>query len=137
MAADPLLINETQAWLRKAAHDLRAAEHNLTASPPLLDDMVFHCQQASEKSLKGFLMWNNIPFRKIRSLEKIGEQCLDLDLTLQDFVDRAVPLTEYAWKFRYPGDPQEPSLEEAEEALVIAKELYEAVLTRLPQECGP
>ena len=29
------------------------------------------------------------------------------------------------------------SLEEGEEALVIAKELYEAVRTRLPQECGP
>jgi HEPN domain-containing protein len=137
MPADPVLIAETQAWLRKAAHDLRAAGHSLTASPPLLDDAVFHSQQAAEKTLKGFLMWNNIPFRKTHSLEEIGEQCLDLDSTLQDFVDRAVPLTEYAWKFRYPGEPQEPSLEEAEEALVIAKELYETILSRLPQECKP
>jgi len=59
-----------------------------------------------------------------------------LDSTLRDVVDRAVPLTEYAWKFRYPGEPEEPSLEEAEEALVIARELYDAILTRLPQECG-
>ena len=137
MPVDPVLIAETKAWLRKAAYDLRAASHSLTAFPPLLDDVVFHCQQAAEKALKGFLMWNNIPFRKTHSLEEIGEQCLDLDSTLQDFVDRAVPLTEYAWKFRYPGEPQEPSLEEGEEALVIAKELYEAVRTRLPQECGP
>jgi HEPN domain-containing protein len=136
MPDDPVLITETQAWLRKAAHDLRAAGHSLTASPPLLDDVVFHCQQAAEKALKGFLMWNNIPFRKTHSLEEIGEQCLDLDSTLRDVVDRAVPLTEYAWKFRYPGDPEEPSLEEAEEALVIARELYDALLTRLPPECG-
>jgi len=59
-----------------------------------------------------------------------------LDSTLRDVVDRAVPLTEYAWKFRYPGEPEEPSLEEAEEALVIARELYDALITRLPQECG-
>ena len=52
-------------------------------------------------------------------------------------MDRAVPLTEYAWKVPNLGEPQEPSLEEAEEAQAIAKELCEAVLTRLPQECGP
>ena len=63
MPVDPVLIAETKAWLRKAAYDLRVASHSLTASPPLLDDVVFHCQQAAEKALKGFLMWNNIPFR--------------------------------------------------------------------------
>jgi hypothetical protein len=41
-----VLIAETQAWLRKAAYDLRAASHNLTASPPLMDDMVFKCRVA-------------------------------------------------------------------------------------------
>ena len=136
MPADPVLIGETHAWLHKAAHDLRAAGHNLTASPPLLDDALFHCQQAAEKALKGFLMWNDIPFRKTHSLEEIGEQCLDLDSTLHDFVDRAIPLTEYAWKFRYPGEPQEPSLAEVEDALLIAKQLYEAILVRLPSKCG-
>jgi HEPN domain-containing protein len=98
MPVDPVLLAETKAWLRKAAYDLRAASHSLTASPPLLDDVVFHCQQAAEKALKGFLMWNNIPFRKTHSLEEIGEQCLDLDSTLQDFRDSGA-LTEYA-KFR-------------------------------------
>jgi len=56
MPVDPVLIAETKAWLRKAAYDLRVASHSLTASPPLLDDVVFHCQQAAEKALKGFLM---------------------------------------------------------------------------------
>ena len=62
-----------KAWLHEAAYVLRAASHSLTASPPLLDDVVFHCQLAAEKALKGFLMWNNIPFRKTHSLEEIGE----------------------------------------------------------------
>ncbi len=47
MPVDPVLIAETKAWLRKAAYDLRAASHSLTASPPLLEDVVFHCQQAA------------------------------------------------------------------------------------------
>ncbi len=86
---------------------------------------------------KGFLMWHGVPFRKTHSLEELGEQCLDVDATLKDLVNRAVPLTEYAWKFRYPGDPEEPSLEEAEEALKIAREVFNAVLSRLPDEVQP
>jgi HEPN domain-containing protein len=137
MSADPVLVAETKAWLRKAALDLHAAEHDLTASPPLFADAVFHCQQVAEKSLKALLMWHNTPFRKTHSLEEIGEQCLDLDQTLKGLIDKAVPLTEYAWKFRYPGDPEEPSHEEALEALDIARKVFEAIISRLPEEVRP
>jgi len=137
MPADPVLVAETQAWLRKAALDLHAAEHDLTASPPLLADAVFHCQQAAEKTLKAFLMWHNTPFRKTHSLEEIGEQCLDIDPTLRNLLDRAVPLTEYAWKFRYPGEHEEPPWEEADEALAIAREVFGSISSRLPQATRP
>jgi len=140
MPHDLLLVAETKAWFRRAANDLRAAEHELSAVPPLLGDIVFHCQQAAEKAMKGFLTWHNRPFRKTHSLEEIGEQCLEIDQTLKPMVDRAVPLTEYAWKFRYPGvpdEPEEPSMSEAQEALVRAREVREAVLSRLPAEARP
>jgi HEPN domain-containing protein len=137
MPVDPLLVSETKAWLRKAALDLQAAEHDLTASPPLLADAVFHYQQSVEKALKAFLMWHNTPFRKTNSLEELGEQCLELDQTLKSLVDSAVPLTEYAWKFLYPGEPEEPSREEAQAALDIAREMFRAVVSRLPQETKP
>ena len=52
-------------------------------------------------------------------------------------MDRAVPLTEYAWKFRYPGDPEEPTQQEADEALAIAREVFDAILARLPKEIRP
>jgi predicted nucleotidyltransferase len=74
---------------------------------------------------------------RLISLEEIGEQCLDVDRTLRSLVDRAVPLTEYAWRFRYPGEPEEPSLEEADQALAIAREVYASVLARLPPEARP
>jgi len=137
MPLDLVLVAETKAWLRKAALDLRAAKHDLSPSPPILADAAFHCQQAVEKMFKGFLMWHGVPFRKTHSLEELGEQCLDLDQSLKDLVDRAVPLTEYAWKFRYPGEPEEPSREEAREALEIAGEVFEALLVRLPEEVKP
>ena len=134
MAVDPELVDETRAWLKKAANDLRAAEALRAASPPLLDEAVFHCQQAAEKALKGFLTWNGRAFRKTHNLEEVGEQCVSIDPTLGETVDRGVPLSEYAWKFRYPGGPYEPTPEEAIETLAIAREVVEAVLSRLPAE---
>ncbi len=137
MPHDPLLVSETMAWLRKAANDLRADDHEFTAVPPLLEDIVFHCQQAAEKAMKGLLTWHNRPFRKTHSLEEIGEQCLEIDSKIEPLVDRAVPLTAYAWKFRYPGEPEAPSVADAEEALVVAREVFEVILRRLPEEVRP
>lgn len=131
---DPHLVDETREWFAKAALDIRAAHHDLGASPPLLADAAFHSQQAVEKALKGFLVWHNQPFRRTHSLEEIGEQCLDIDPGLRSLIDRAVPLTEYAWRFRYPGEPEEPSQEEAEDAIELAEEIFEATMVRLPPE---
>jgi hypothetical protein len=68
------------------------------------------------------------------SLEEIGEQCLLIEPSFRQAVDRAVPLTEYAWKFRYPGTVEEPTAGEAEEALVIAHAVHRAILDRLPPD---
>lgn len=91
----------------------------------------------NEKSLKGFLVWHDRPFRKTHSLEELGEQCLQLNPTLRYLVDLAVPLTEYAWKFRYPGEPEEPSMEEVHNALQVASDFYKAILNLLPHEVRP
>ncbi|MBN1653402.1 MAG: HEPN domain-containing protein [Deltaproteobacteria bacterium] len=72
----------TKVWLGKARLDLRAAEHDLLASPPLVEDTVFHCQQAIEKALKGFLVWHDNPFRKTHDIDETGEACIKIDPTL-------------------------------------------------------
>ena len=48
MPPDPARTAEVQAWLAKVSADLRAAEHDLAADPPLLEDSLFHSQQAAE-----------------------------------------------------------------------------------------
>jgi HEPN domain-containing protein len=137
MPHDPELVAETQAWLRKADQDLAAGAHALAAEPPFTAHAVFHAQQAAEKSMKALLTWHSTPFRKTHLLEEIGEQCLRIDDSLRPWVDDAVPLTAFAWKYRYPGEPDEPSEEEAANALAIARRLYDAVLARLPDEVRP
>ena len=104
MSADKERAADTRAWLAKANADLRGATVDLAAEPPLLEDALFHCRQASEKALKSFLTWHDLPFRKTHSLEELGQACLGLDESLKALVDAAAPLTEYAWAYRYPGD---------------------------------
>jgi len=43
MPHDPALVEDARSWLVRASLDLRAAQHDLEASPPLRADAVFHC----------------------------------------------------------------------------------------------
>jgi len=129
--------HDVKAWLRRAATDLRAAEHERTAKPPITADMVFHAQQIVEKTLKAFLTWHDQPFRKTHNLVELGEQCAEIVPEFEEILRQAAPLTEYAWKFRYPGESEEPSLQEADSAVAVARGLYQNILSRLPQEVHP
>ncbi len=52
MAPDEARTEDVRAWLKKAALDLRAAEHGMSALEGCLQsDVVFHAQQAAEKAL--------------------------------------------------------------------------------------
>jgi HEPN domain-containing protein len=137
MPHDPARLADTQAWLTKAASDLRAGAHTLTADPPFTGDAVFHAQQAVEKSFKGFLAWHDVPIGKTRDLAALGHLCAEIEPELVTHGRRAARLTDYAWKYRYPGEPQDPPRDEAESALSLAREVYDAVLDRLPAETRP
>jgi HEPN domain-containing protein len=134
---DPALVQDTRAWLTRAYRDLQAAEHDMKATPPLLGDAAFHCQQAAEKAFKALLAWRDVPFRRTHDLTELGAACVRVDASLQEVAEQAGPLTEYAWKFRYPGESEEPSVAETRRALALAREVYAAILARLPEEVQP
>ena len=137
MPHEPARVADTRSWLAKADMGCTTADSDFTAVPPFTADVVFHAQQAAEKALKAFLAWHDIPFRKTHDLTEIGQQCVEIDPSLEPLLARAARLTAYAWKFRYPGDPADPSREEAETALGVAREVVAAVLQRVPSEVRP
>lgn len=126
-----------RGWLSKAANDVRGAHIDLDANPPLIEDALFHCQQAAEKSLKAFLTSHDTPFKKTHDLDELGRACMELDGSLSDSMQSVAALTVFAWEFRYPGDSQVPSMQEVREYLAIAQKLYTAILARLPHACHP
>lgn len=132
MQADEVRHRDAMAWLAKAELDLKAAAHDAsTPEHALWGDVMFHAQQAAEKSMKAFLAWHDAPFRKTHNIDELGQQCAALDPSLAPLAHGAAPLTEYAWKFRYPGEDSEARRVDAEEALSVANHVYEAISVRL------
>ena len=137
MPHDAELVAETRGWLELAKNDLGAGAIDCASDPPFTGDAAFHAQQAAEKSMKGFLTWHNTIFRKTHNLGEIGEHRGKIDPAPEPLLRRAAILTDYAWKYRYPGEPQKPPRDEAECALALAREVFEAMIARLPKEVRP
>ncbi len=137
MQPDPRRQADTLSWMRKAYSDLRYAGIDLAASPAAPEDALFHCQQAIEKALKGFLVWHDESFPKTHDLGRLGKQAVELDPTLESLIEQIVELTKYAWIFRYPGDPVQPSAEEAGDVLLRARKFIADLLARLPDTVRP
>src|SRR4051794_39105050 len=95
MRPDEARFQDVRAWLSKAELDLKAAVHDISAPDEALwGDVMFHAQQAAEKSMKAFLAWHDVPFRKTHNLEELGQQCMSVDAILAPVADQAAPLSD-------------------------------------------
>lgn len=125
------LIRVTKQWIIKARNDLKSASKLSFGDEPVLDTAIYHCQQAADKSLKGFLVFSGIEFSKSHDLRilinlasKVNEEFLELQ-------EAAEVLTPYATEYRYPDDVLEPDLSEYEEAFKLSCKIYDFVLYQL------
>ncbi len=71
-----------RSWLTKAQRDLASARVLAASSPPLLDTVIYHCQQAAEKAVKGFLVFCDQEFERIHDVEVLIQAAV---LTQQGF----------------------------------------------------
>lgn len=127
----------TRAWLVKARNDLGAARKLASSPEPYLDAAIYHCQQAAEKMLKGFLTFHGQRFEKVHNLPLLVTQAMTLQPTFNDWLDAAERLTPDATLFRYPGEVLEPDPSEFTQALIDAEDLYAFILELLPQDVHP
>jgi len=132
-------VDLSRAWLLKAHSDLHTAQQIGTLPDGHLDAGIYHCQQAAEKTLKGFLIFHGKPFEKVHDVGKIIEQAVRINPAFRQHEDAADALTPYSVAYRYPDEQGflEPSREEFDEALEHAKGIYDFVLSQLPEEARP
>jgi len=94
MTPDQLRHEETRAWLDRARSDLQAARLLIAGDADA--EALFHCQQAAEKALKGFLTFHGRAFRKTHDLGDLSPECLAIDDSLEAAVSQSEGLTQYA-----------------------------------------
>jgi HEPN domain-containing protein len=58
---DKRVVELSRAWLLKAYSDLHTAGQIRGLPAGHLDAAIYHCQQAAEKTLKGFLVYHEVP----------------------------------------------------------------------------
>ena len=127
---------EIREWLIIAKRDLDAGKI-LVEKPDLTSQAAFFAQQAAEEVLKAFLVWHQERFKKEHDIRYLGDLVTNKDPSFEQLIVEAVSLNPYAVTTRYPGFLEDLSIEEAAEALDIAKNLYDAILAKLPKEVHP
>ena len=126
-------VDLVKKWLEKARRDLATAKNCLNSSEPFADIICFHTQQAGEKYIKAYLLWQEIVFPKTHSLEDLLLLANQMDSSFQALIEDANILTPYAVEIRY-GESDEPFIVDAQQAVKIAEQIRDFVVRKLPDE---
>ena len=119
-------------WFAKAQNDFLAADNNLAAEKVPYDAVCFHCQQAAEKLLKGFLIANGCEYPITHNLLAILTEILEIEFSADCLYDNLALLTPYAVEVRYPDDIMILTEEAAKEARQAAQEIFDWVKSNIP-----
>lgn len=112
-------INELKSWIAYAEEDLSAAKTLIGLKKPLLTAVCFHAQQCAEKYLKALLLMKDVSFPKTHDLPTLDTLCNQNGILTGFDPQHLTDLSKFAIQARYPGN--QPTLEEAKEAIEIAK----------------
>jgi HEPN domain-containing protein len=118
-------------WFEKGNHDLEDARRLFNAGG-YPDTICFHCHQAAEKYLKGFLVLNNKKFRRIHDLVIFLEDCSKINKEFKEVLDECKKLNKYYIESRYPIEtPVSYSETETKEALEKAEKIVSFITTKI------
>ena len=124
-------IEIVKLWIEKADHDLGTAQVTYLYLPQYRDTIAFHCQQAAEKYLKGFLLFLDLPFKRQHSLSYLlGLLSEKIEISV-DLYDNASELEDFAVEIRYPDSSVDLSDDEIQQAFKIAKLIRAFVISQM------
>lgn len=114
-------------WLARGREDLIGAERSLKypqdANP---SHAAFFCQQSAEKNLKAWLEYRQVSFPYTHDIDRLAGLASSCGLDSNQMND-AGRLTQYAVTTRYPGIDRPITMEEAKNAILIARWVEQTV----------
>lgn len=102
---------------------------------PVTNTVCFHAQQCVEKYLKAYLSLVGKPIGKTHDIPELIELSKEIDIDFEKLYElNSHRLTRYAVEVRYPDDFYIPSIDEAKEAVAIAKNVKEFISEKIEQQ---
>ncbi len=110
-------------WLFHAYQDLLSAKL-LISDRRLYAQVVFHCQQAIEKSLKGFLLYKTRRLLDGHNITWLCKQAAMLDGCFTKWINKSTYLNRFYIESRYPADiPEDISYADAQDMIEYAENI--------------
>ncbi len=123
-----------QQWLQKARRDLMAAQK---LGKDLPDIAIYHCQQAAEKALKGFLILHDQDPGDTHNINTLVRAASVFKSEFTATLKEAGYLSQYNQTYRYPREATDdfnPTSGELNKAFRIALEVYNNIAGAMPPE---
>ena len=118
-------------WFDKGHKDIEDAEF-LLENDRAMENISFHIQQALEKHLKGFLIYNGWKLEKIHDLVKLLEEAIKVDESFTKFIAPLRKITNFYFESRYPvGYKVEYTKQELKESINQSKILIKLIKKKL------
>jgi len=95
-------IESVKEWFRFADNDLDSAKILNSAVRKHFEVICYLCAQATEKYLKGYLIYQNIVPKKTHDLSFLNSICIEKDDNFQNIQPFCDFLTTFANEIRYP-----------------------------------
>ncbi|ETR68858.1 MAG: HepN domain protein [Candidatus Magnetoglobus multicellularis str. Araruama] len=89
-------------WFVIAEKDILSAKYLQNMHPIPVEIICYHCQQSSEKYLKGFLVLNGHKVIKTHDLVYLNQLCCSYDESFKILEKESLRLTDYGVNIRYP-----------------------------------
>jgi HEPN domain-containing protein len=120
-----------EPWIQRADNDISSAFFLAEKMHPIPTEIVcFHCQQAAEKYLKAFLVFNDQEPPKTHDLAELARLCNNFDNDFMLLIPKCEYLLPFAIQTRYPSK-LELKDEDIKTALAYAQAIIEFVKPRI------
>lgn len=124
-------LNISQKWRENAERHLKSAKI-LMESNDVNDIVAFHCQQAIEKTFKGFLVAKRGMVVEGHSLLKLYREAKSDFLSMTELAKECAFVNQYYIETRYPSDdPLEVTQEDAADCIRIAQTIMDEIIREL------